>query len=751
MGARRSISSVVLILVLAVAWLQFGPAQLGGRATYVSTHGESMEPTYSASDLVVITRAADHRVGDVIAYRSELLDTVVLHRIVDEDADGFITQGDNNDWLDQDRPTDADILGTPRFHVPRAGRILEVPTPVRATAVTALAALAFSGGRKLSRRRARRPSSTTGTPIVISTPRRRGSTEPTTSDSTSKSAGLIAGFRRRRSVEATPSAAPLDGAAPVASGGASPGPSRTDAAPLDGAARVASGGASPGPSRTDAPSETPARRLTWTGWPSRAAATAAVVGLLSVALAATAFTRPLTTSGDVVYTHRGEFTYTANAEPSLVYPDGRLITGDPVFLRQVDELDLAFTYAVDGLGNPSATGQLWLDLADGSGWSQRSPLGTANSFDGGRLTLAGHLTIPELRRTLTRVADETGVGGGSATITVAAEITVAGSVRGTAHTSAFTPELAFQLDANRLVLRDATAAGAGTESADPTSDPTAAGTDTNNSTSTGTGTGTGTSTTPETDSAPIPGIARTEDDTVTLPDAEPAQLTLAGRSLSVDHARTAASIGLGVALFALLTGLTGAARQRGFDEAARTRARYGRRLVEVDAVTTPAGYGIVDVRDVSTLVELAGRIDRPVLHHRPGPPEPETFIVEGDATVYRYRAATAAGDEAIQIPEEPAPTPQRDTSRPTPSAVPAPPPPLAPPARPAPPTPPAQPRAWTPPAPPVASVAAAAASVPTPPAPPAPPTPEQVHAELESWFASTPPDFERVPTRATHG
>ncbi len=654
MGRRRSVVSVMVTLVLAAAWIHLGPAPLGGAASYVSTFGTSMEPTYTASDLVVLTRQTGYGIGDVVAYRSEQLDTVVMHRIVAEDAAGFITQGDANDWLDDDRPTDADILGAPLFHVPGAGRLLDVPVPVRAAAVTALAALALGGGGKLSRRRARRPTSTTGTPIVTSSP------------------------RRRRSAGPTPSEAPLDGVPTV---------------PVD----------------TEASGEAPTRRLAWVGWPSRAAATATVVGLLSVALAATAFTRPVTTSGDVTYTHRGDFTYTADAPTSLVYPTGRLVTGDPVFLRQVDELDLGFTYGLDESdAGSSVTGRLWLDLADGSGWSQRSPLGAASTSDGGPLTLTGRLTVPELQRTLTRVADATGFGGGSATITVSAEVVVDGSIRGTAFTDAFTPELQFQLDADRLVPRDDANA----------SDPTLQG-PASDAAVDGTGA--------DADTTEAETIVRTAEGTITVADAEPAQFSFAGRSLSISDARTTAATGLAAALLAVLVGLVGAARQRGFDEAARTRARYGRRLVEVDAVTTPAGYGIVDVRDVTTLVALADRIDRPVLHHRPEPPEPETFIVEGDATVYRYRfALPVAGDPLTATDEQAACLVGSAPQAPSPPKPP--------------PSPPSPPSAATAPPPAVAMTSVVANSSRRSAGPsPRELTRARVHAEMERWSAGSVP------------
>jgi signal peptidase I len=102
----------------------FWPSGLGGATTYVTTHGVSMEPRFHTGDLAVLSPADSYSVGDVVAYHSDSLHTVVMHRIVSVDADGFVTQGDNNDWLDQDRPTEDDIMGRLFFRVPHGGTVL---------------------------------------------------------------------------------------------------------------------------------------------------------------------------------------------------------------------------------------------------------------------------------------------------------------------------------------------------------------------------------------------------------------------------------------------------------------------------------------------------------------------------------------------------------------------------------------------------------------------------------------------------
>jgi len=116
-------TSAVVALVLATVWL-FWPSSLGGATTYVSTHGTSMEPGFHTGDLAVLSPADGYSVGDVVAYRSESLNTVVMHRIVSVEPDGFVTQGDNNSWLDDDHPTEDEILGELWFSIPQGGTAL---------------------------------------------------------------------------------------------------------------------------------------------------------------------------------------------------------------------------------------------------------------------------------------------------------------------------------------------------------------------------------------------------------------------------------------------------------------------------------------------------------------------------------------------------------------------------------------------------------------------------------------------------
>jgi signal peptidase I len=159
-ATRAASISAVIALVLAAVWFLW-PVGLGGGTTYVATHGVSMEPGFSTGDLAVLRPASSYAVGDVVAYRSDSLNTTVMHRIVDGDGAGFVTQGDNNSWLDEDRPAQDEILGRLALRVPLGGKALDAirhPGVLAMVVVAGLTAFGAAsrprGRRRVSRRRA---------------------------------------------------------------------------------------------------------------------------------------------------------------------------------------------------------------------------------------------------------------------------------------------------------------------------------------------------------------------------------------------------------------------------------------------------------------------------------------------------------------------------------------------------------------------------------------------------------------------
>jgi len=119
---RISVQLVLAGALVAVA-VWFWPANLGGRTTYVSTHGTSMIPRFHAGDLAIVQPPSAYHVGDIAAYHSATLHTVVLHRIIAIDNGRFTFKGDNNNFTDPDHPTAALLVGRLVVHIPHGGQI----------------------------------------------------------------------------------------------------------------------------------------------------------------------------------------------------------------------------------------------------------------------------------------------------------------------------------------------------------------------------------------------------------------------------------------------------------------------------------------------------------------------------------------------------------------------------------------------------------------------------------------------------
>jgi signal peptidase I len=170
--ATKIASFVVIFAALAAAWAVLAPPELGGSTRYVILDGTSMEPYLHAGDLAVVRRQESVEKGDVVLYSHPQLGAHVLHRVVRDRGGRYVLKGDNNDFLDDVRPTADEIEGQLWFSLPRLGSaIVWARQPLHAGLIVfGLAFLALGGGAALSR--TRRPSSTRGIAAAAPSDRR---------------------------------------------------------------------------------------------------------------------------------------------------------------------------------------------------------------------------------------------------------------------------------------------------------------------------------------------------------------------------------------------------------------------------------------------------------------------------------------------------------------------------------------------------------------------------------------------------
>ena len=157
-----------VLLTTALFWFAFAPQQLYGPVTYISIVGVSMEPDLQQGDLTVLRARDEYRIGDAVAYHNAAVGKVVLHRVIDVTANGFVLRGDNNAWTDSYEPTADEVIGRLWITLPGWGaRLRWITDPQHAAIVSAvLVAITMGGGSAglAARRHRRKPVTGSQTP-----------------------------------------------------------------------------------------------------------------------------------------------------------------------------------------------------------------------------------------------------------------------------------------------------------------------------------------------------------------------------------------------------------------------------------------------------------------------------------------------------------------------------------------------------------------------------------------------------------
>lgn len=518
---RRLLAGLVLWAVVGFAWFCFAPPALGGETNYVVTDGISMEPRFHGGDLVLVRAEKSYRVGQIVAYRSKALDTVVLHRIIGINGSHYIFKGDNNNFVDIEHPTQSELVGTLWLHVP--GKYVGALAPLRDPPVlgglVALSSILIFGGAFTAGRRSR---------------------------------------KRRRTFQ--------DGKAPV--------PERhRHLSPAVIAGDVVIGGVA--------------------------------VLLASAAVASVAFTHRLSGPAptSIPYTQSGAFSYTSSSASGPAYPGGRVVTGDPVFIKLVHDVNMLFTYRFSAAARHqiAGTASLKATISSTSGWKKTLVLQAPTRFTGDRAVVSGTLLLGPLMSVLRDLEQTTQVSG-SYTLSLAPHVSIAGTIGGFATHTVFSAPLTFSLD--QLELQPLLSSGGSS-----------------------TGQAGGTS------SLLKPSISGSVTGTI----QQPRTLAFGPASVRVSTARTIAVDGLTLGICLLLGGLAlmiRASLRRGADLANDILGRYGRLLVRVTRAPRPSASDLVELDDMETLVRIAERYDRMILHERMM--GADTFCVPEDGIVYRY-------------------------------------------------------------------------------------------------------------------
>ena len=356
--------------------------------------------------------------------------------------------------------------------------------------------------------------------------------------------------------------------------------------------------------------------------PVRAVQVGAIAVLLCMAAYAlfgyAAFTRSLfkRTERDIDYSHRAAFEYSAAAPEGPVYQAPKVRTGDPVFVRLVDQLDVAFDYSfeTDATADVKAAGRMDAVLRSDNGWTRAIEIAAPTVSRDGQLRLSGRLDLDEIESVVRRVERMTGMAPGTYGVSLEPHIEVAGTIAGEDINESFEPALAFQLDDIQLGLVRPDHNGTKTPLADL--------------------------------------LEPARDGSITSHELVAQPLVIGGREVSVVAARRSALTGLAIGVLLLVAFGIAWMRRRPVGELQRIQARYGSLLIRIEDVPD-LGRETVDVPDFETLVRLAQQFEQPIMclaQH-----EDHIYMLYFDGLLYRYRIS--GGTEPIELRVEGSVTP----------------------------------------------------------------------------------------------
>jgi signal peptidase I len=402
-----------LLLIAVLIWQLLLPPKLGGKTTFLTTDGKSMEPILHTGDLALLRKQSQYKVGDVIEYKAKSLNIMLLHRIVSIDGQGITTQGDNNGFTDLDHPTNKEIVGKMVYHKAGGGKYIHIASsmPVRLIgalllgwAVYNIFGAAPSDDTKPSRLRRR---------LGLSQAQER--------------VARIRETAKDSGVNMTPAAA-----------------------------RVA---IKSGDNRT-------------------IIRTFGTILAISLIVTGFAFTQPLVTTrqADVIYSYKGKFNYSAGASGSdLIYSDGQVQTGDPVYLNVVKEVFVTYNVAIDSPARFKGTGDVSMiaTVKGASGWTHTLPIKSTAKLSDGQARVSAVIDFGQILDLVNQANKLTKLKDASYRVTLSPTLHVDGTLGGARLMSNYTSQYTFVGNATKVTVASDATPGTGKKSpTDTANDPT---------------------------------------------------------------------------------------------------------------------------------------------------------------------------------------------------------------------------------------------------------------------------------------
>ncbi len=332
------------------------------------------------------------------------------------------------------------------------------------------------------------------------------------------------------------------------------------------------------------------------------------VALAFGAIAGVAWSQPQMRPGTepVPYSERVSFGYATPVAPSMVYPDGMVRTGQPIFLDLVSSLDVTahFSFATSAPHGP-LTGRMaeTVRLVYGTGWStlldQVAPLPLQASQ--GTATVA--VNLARMSKVLAAANKITGVEAAMPTLVVTPVVTFQGRVSGQRVSTSYAPSLSFEV--NNLELSVVDQSSAGSSAASP--------------------------------------MQQSQAGSVQRHVLQAATMTVMGRAARVSTVREVGEAGAAASLGIALAGVAWARRRRRQEETAQIEARYHPDLIGVRTSPDDGKRSVVDVVGISALAKVAKAYGSLILDHHEG--GAHSYYVDAGTMLYRYRPGLAVAHQ----------------------------------------------------------------------------------------------------------
>jgi signal peptidase I len=324
----------------------------------------------------------------------------------------------------------------------------------------------------------------------------------------------------------------------------------------------------------------------------------------------------------IPYKQSGTLSYSADATPGPVYANNRATTGEPLFTRVLNTVDLHFNYRFDTPVRHSLAGSASLSatVVSTSGWQTTLPLGAPTYFHGDRALATGTLDLPSLMALVGRV-EHTTEARGSYTLTIVPHVSASGAAGLTPIRATFAPEIKFSLSETEIQAASSSASSLVGGPTPPSQfEPTSAG-------------------------------------SVTGTRYQPLSVSLGVVRMSVATARTVALVAIAIivcallAIIALMQPILASLASRRRDESASIRARYRHLIVPVEHVWQLSGVPVIDVADMDALARIAEHYDRSILHE--ATEDGDAFWVTDESGQFRFAlGAPTASEENDRADEE---------------------------------------------------------------------------------------------------